>query len=86
MKNLFKICIWDPFREKLIEKLDTKHRGNIFGLKFLPYTNDSLLVSCAADRDIYVHDLNRNQPLNEIHAHQNRVKRLVTLPDASLVA
>ena len=56
-------------------------KGNIFGVRFLPSTNDSLIASCAADRDIYVYDLNKNQNLNEIHAHQNRVKRLVTAQD-----
>ena len=50
-------------------------------MKFLPGTNDSLIASAAADREIYVYDLNKSCYLNEIHAHQNRVKRLATAQD-----
>lgn len=85
MFSFLKICIWDPFKEKLLHKIVTKHRGNIFSIKFLPYTNDSLIASCAADRDIYIYDLNRNQNLYEIHAHQGRAKSLVTSQNIPLV-
>ena len=76
-----KIKLWNPFRNKLLNSIDTKHRGNIFSVKLLPFTNDSLVASGAADRDIYVYDVNKNMCLNEIHAHQNRVKRLETAQD-----
>ncbi|CAF0923462.1 unnamed protein product [Brachionus calyciflorus] len=76
-----KIILWDPFRRKELKRIETKHRGNIFGVKFLPYTGDTLIASAAADRDIYVHDINKNVAINEIHAHQNRVKRLETAQD-----
>jgi WD and tetratricopeptide repeats protein 1 len=76
-----RIIVWDPFKRKEITRVETKHRGNIFGIKYLPFTNDSLLASGAADRDIYVNDMNKNVNLYEIHAHQNRVKRLETAPN-----
>ena len=66
----------------MIQKIETKHRGNIFSVRFL---NDYLIASCAADRDIYVYDLNKKQNLNEIHAHTNRVKRLVTIKDTPYI-
>ena len=48
-----KIILWDPFEQKLLNSIETAHRGNIFSVKFLP-CNNSLVASCAADRDIYV--------------------------------
>lgn len=48
-----KIMIWDPFENKQLTAIETSHRGNIFSVKFLP-CNESLVASCAADRDIYV--------------------------------
>lgn len=77
--------LWNPFTKKLINTIDTKHRGNIFSVKFLPHTNDSLVASGAADRDIYVYDVNKNLNLNEIHSHQNRVKRLDTAHDTPFI-
>lgn len=98
------IMIWSPFKYRqdgqheqntqrlLSQTIPTKHRGNIFGVKFLPHTNDSLIASCAADRDVYIYDVNHSSrplssprntgdlptPLHSIHAHGNRVKRLET--------
>jgi WD and tetratricopeptide repeat-containing protein 1 len=58
--------------------ISTKHRSNIFSVKFLPGTNDSLIASGAADRAILVYDLNKQSCLNELYIHQNRVKKIVT--------
>lgn len=98
------VMVWTPFnyrqeeqpeqntRRLLSHCIPTKHRGNIFGVKFLPHTQDTLIASCAADRDIYIYDINhasrplssaRTQgdlplPIHSIHSHSNRVKRLET--------
>ena len=76
-----KIKLWDPFRQKLITTLNTNHRGNIFSVKYLPFTNDNIIASSAADSVIYVHDVNSKSILQEIHAHSNRVKRLEVSKD-----
>ena len=75
------------------EVIATKHRGNIFGVKFLPHTHDTLIASCAADRNIFVYDINPSSrpfqnnhqpqgdlppPLHSIQSHIGRVKRLET--------
>lgn len=75
------MLIWDPFRRKIVHSIETKHRGNIFSVKFLPGSNDSLIATGAADRDVYVYDVNKKLNLNDIHSHQNRVKRLETVQD-----
>lgn len=97
------INIWEPFKYREYEQneqntrrllsncIPTKHRGNIFGVKFLPHTQDALIVSCAADRDIFIYDINQSSrslasartgdlptPVHSIHSHTNRVKRLET--------
>lgn len=76
-----KLIFWDPFRRKIINSIDTKHRGNIFSVKYFPGSNETLVASAAADRDIYVYDVNKRACIHEIHAHVGRVKRLETCKD-----
>ncbi|KAI9886738.1 MAG: hypothetical protein M1823_001447 [Watsoniomyces obsoletus] len=44
-----------PF--KLTTSLSTGHTANIFGVKFMPHSNDNTLVTCAGDGDVRVFDL-----------------------------
>lgn len=44
----------------IVAQIRTRHSGNIFYAAFLPFTNDSQIVSCAADGDIRVFDLNKS--------------------------
>lgn len=46
-----KICIHDPFsnRNGPLQKLPTDHLSNIFQTKFLPYSNDRVIISSARD-------------------------------------
>lgn len=74
----FKVNVWDPYKEKLVKSIATKHRGNVFSIRFIPGTSDNLIASAAADCNIFVHDLNKNLYLHEIYAHSNRVKKLAT--------
>lgn len=54
----YRVMIWDPFRKKLVHVIRTKHLGNVFSVKFLPKTNNSIVATCAADKFIYVYDIN----------------------------
>ena len=47
----------------------------------MPQSNDTLVVSAAADRDIYVHDVSKGVCVNAMRSHYGRVKRLATAPD-----
>ena len=82
LSNLTGQFFRDPFRKKLLNTIHTKHRGNIFSVKFFPNSNESLVGSAAADRDIYVYDVNKNACIHELHAHHGRVKRLETCQDS----
>ena len=37
--------------------IDTGHRANIFSVKFMPHSNDRILVSCAGDAEVRVFDI-----------------------------
>lgn len=39
------LILWKPFHHKLVLKLQTPHQGNIFSVKFLPNTGDTLLAT-----------------------------------------
>ncbi|ESO93249.1 hypothetical protein LOTGIDRAFT_189887, partial [Lottia gigantea] len=74
------IMIWDAFRHKQVTSLRTGHQGNIFAVKFLPNSNDTILVSGAADSKIRVHDINMKDTTHVYSCHAGRVKRIATAP------
>lgn len=75
------VILWDPFRKKKVTNIRTGHQGNIFSIKFLPNSDDSILVSGAADSNIRVHDLNTKETTHVFTCHVSRVKRLATAPN-----
>ncbi|CAG5126463.1 unnamed protein product [Candidula unifasciata] len=75
------VILWDPFKYKILSKVRTGHQGNIFSVKFLPHSNDSLIVTGAADHRISVHDLNRKETTHVFAYHLGRVKRIATAPN-----
>lgn len=78
----FQIILWDAFHKKHIQTIKTPHTGNMFSVKFLPKSGNSLIASGAADKRIYVFDINRsNEKIFECNCHLARVKRLATAPD-----
>jgi WD and tetratricopeptide repeat-containing protein 1 len=71
------VFLWDPYRNIAIKSFQTPHRGNIFSVKFLPRTNDSQVVTGAADYYMYAYDLtNPEDPIFKCRCHHSRVKRL----------
>lgn len=81
----FQIGIWDPFRGKRTDCIKTPHIGNIFSTKFLPNSNNNLIASAAADKYIYVTDVNKKISIWSCSCHTERVKRLATAPDNAFV-
>lgn len=78
-----RLIIWRPFHKKPVTDLMTPHQGNIFSVKFLPNTGDTLVATAAADRFCYVFDLNRTtDPFWKCKCHTQRVKRLATSPES----
>ncbi|XP_065366918.1 WD and tetratricopeptide repeats protein 1 [Calliphora vicina] len=82
----FQLCLWDPFRKKRIQSINTKHYGNIFSVKFLPKHNDTLIATAAADKTIMLFDINHpSESIYSCHCHFSRVKRLATAPDSPFI-
>ncbi|XP_076163678.1 WD and tetratricopeptide repeats 1 [Ptiloglossa arizonensis] len=72
------IILWDPFRYEKKLVLETDHIGNIFSVKFMPKSNDSILVSGAGDGKVRVRDLTLFEPIFICDCHMSRVKRIAT--------
>ncbi|XP_022295341.2 WD and tetratricopeptide repeats protein 1-like [Crassostrea virginica] len=75
------VILWDPLRHRTKATINTGHQGNIFSVKFLPNTNDSILVTGAADCKIRVYDTNREENSHVFSCHIGRVKRLAVAPN-----
>lgn len=74
------VIFWDPFRHKKLHTIQTGHRGNVFSVKFLPNSNDRILVTCAGDCLIRVHDIILGETTQSCGCHAGRVKRIATAP------
>ncbi|XP_041352477.1 WD and tetratricopeptide repeats protein 1-like isoform X2 [Gigantopelta aegis] len=75
------VYIWDPFLYKTRAIVRTGHQGNIFTVKFLPSSNDGVLVTGAADCKIRVHDIAMQETTHVFSCHAGRVKRVATAPN-----
>ena len=71
-----RVVIWDPFRGRKLHSINTGHKGNIFSVKFMPKTNNNMVVSGAADYLIQLHDIEANKTVQSFKKHVYRVKRL----------
>ena len=63
-----KICVHDPFsnRNGPLQKLPTDHLSNIFQTKFLPYSNDRVIISSARDGLVSMSILDQTGQLGKV--------------------
>jgi len=73
-----KICVHDPFsnRNGPLQKLPTDHLSNIFQTKFLPYSNDRVIISSARDGLVSMSILDQTGQLVR-HSAQRYGKRII---------
>ena len=64
-----RVIVWDPFRGKKVQEITTGHEGNIFSVKFMPDTNNNLIVSGAADYKLQLHDMSMGKTLQSYKKH-----------------
>ncbi|KAL7754094.1 hypothetical protein RI367_000074 [Sorochytrium milnesiophthora] len=84
-----RVCVWRPGeigeQQQLPLKFPTGHRANIFSVKFMPQTSDTVVATCSLDGRVKVHDLfytaSRAKTRHTYSCHSESVKRLVTEPD-----
>jgi len=73
------ICIWDYRGESLHHRFDSGHSRNIFGVKFLPETQNQVIVSGAMDCEVRVHTAPFSSNVESTtcyQCHAGRVKEL----------
>ena len=75
------IILWNPFTYKKLLTLQSGHQGNIFSVKFLPNSRDSIIASGAADSKVLVHDVESRETTMVCCCHLGRVKRLAVAPN-----
>uniref|UniRef100_A0A0K2TAQ6 WD and tetratricopeptide repeats protein 1like [Oryzias latipes] n=1 Tax=Lepeophtheirus salmonis TaxID=72036 RepID=A0A0K2TAQ6_LEPSM len=76
------VIIWDPERGVKKTSFLTEHNGNIFSVKFLPFSGDRILATGAGDNHINVFDIDKSKTLHNFSNHSRRVKRLEVIPDS----
>lgn len=81
----FQIIVWDVCRRMRKYKLDSGHQGNIFAVKFLPYSNDNTIVSAAADASIRVNSVSTAECINHFDCHTRRIKRLAITKESPFI-
>ncbi|GJQ14150.1 hypothetical protein GpartN1_g5941.t1 [Galdieria partita] len=70
-----RLLVWDVAEKTLRHQIETGHDRNIFGLRFIPCTNDRLLASGAMDCTVRVTSLDGGmEKLFEMH--EDRVKTI----------
>jgi WD40 repeat protein len=68
--------VWDIARgRRLINSIESGHTGSIFCTKFLPGRND-MVLSCGADNQIRLTNLDNSRQSRVYSCHQSRVKDL----------
>ena len=72
------IRVWNPLRRRQLTEISSGHRSNIFSVKFLEDSNNSLIASAAADAQVRVHNVEKGEAVNTFNCHRYRVKRLCT--------
>jgi nuclear receptor interaction protein len=61
------LIVTDPYTRKVLTKVHSGHRENIFSAKFLPETNDRRVVSCSGDGVIFHTNFDRR---NNSHSNE----------------
>ncbi|BAM80810.1 hypothetical protein, conserved [Cyanidioschyzon merolae strain 10D] len=69
----------ERWRQRPLLTFQTGHSANIFDVRFVPFTGDRVIVSCAGDHEIRVCDLER-RCIRTVCCHTGRVKKLAVDP------
>ena len=48
----YQVCLWDWARSSLVLAFESGHKSNVFQAKFVPFTGDSQIVTCARDGQV----------------------------------
>uniref|UniRef100_A0A1B6D964 WD and tetratricopeptide repeats protein 1 n=1 Tax=Clastoptera arizonana TaxID=38151 RepID=A0A1B6D964_9HEMI len=76
----YKVILWDPFRYRQVQTISTGHNGNIFSVKFLPLSDDNIIITGAGDYQVHVHDITLGETTQVCTCATSRVKRIAVAP------
>ncbi len=48
----YRVCIWDWNKSNVVLQYESGHKSNVFQTKFVPYSGDTQIVTCARDGQI----------------------------------
>ncbi|KAJ8003901.1 hypothetical protein DPEC_G00153210 [Dallia pectoralis] len=77
-----KLVITNPYSRKVKASITSWHQSNIFSAKFMPQTNDSMIVSAAADGKIFLTNVERGSntdPVLQYHCHNGAAYEILTV-------
>lgn len=82
------IVIWNWVESKMYFAFDSGHRSNVFQCKFMPYTGDCHLVSCARDGQVRLAELSSTgacRVTKKLAHHRGAAHKLALLSGSSHV-
>eukprot|EP01038_Epipyxis_sp_PR26KG_P010942 gene10942-14692_t len=77
-----KVNIYNSESGDLVESIQTLHTNNVFYAKDLPGTSSNILLTCAADGRVIMHDMERGESV-VLYRHVGRAHRLSMIPGQS---
>ncbi|KAM5179703.1 DDB1- and CUL4-associated factor 6 isoform 2-T3 [Mantella aurantiaca] len=78
------LVICNPYNKKVLTRIRSGHRANIFSAKFLPLTNDKHIISCSGDGVIYFTDIEKDTETNrqcQFTCHYGTAYEIMTVPN-----
>ncbi|XP_040280062.1 DDB1- and CUL4-associated factor 6 isoform X2 [Bufo bufo] len=78
------LVICNPYNKKVLTRIRSSHRANIFSAKFLPLTNDKQIISCSGDGVICYTNLEKDAETNrhcQFTCHYGTAYEIMTVPN-----
>ncbi|KAK9829156.1 hypothetical protein WJX72_004226 [[Myrmecia] bisecta] len=73
-----KVNIWDVSRSRAQHSIDSGHTAVVYAAKFLPNTNDEHIITCSADRQVRLINLQKSA-IRPFNVHRGKVKALAIM-------
>jgi len=82
------VKIWRPFeyyylpqsKQRPIADIHTEHHHNLFGVRFIPGTNDRFLCTGSMDKLVQIQSVDRQRTIKNYELHSDRVKDVQVTP------
>ncbi|KAM8976132.1 LOW QUALITY PROTEIN: DDB1- and CUL4-associated factor 6 [Pelodytes ibericus] len=78
------LVISNPYNKKVLTRIRSGHRANIFSAKFMPFMNDKQIISCSGDGVIYYTNIEKDVETNrqsQFNCHYGTAYEVMTVPN-----